>query len=302
MDITTVELCSALIITSFFLLSSLALTIKFIANEITKAAKKRTPKLVFYSGLGFFIISVLLLTSSIVLIIAHYVFRKSWAKVLSNYLYSFYFAGQIYLLWLIMFIKLYFVFRQSVYKLSSITLKFFIILFIMLPLLILATLFYTRVKSTYYLHHPYTVYAFVVGFSLILTYLFVYKLFQLFRDTQRMNEDRIDPNNRLLSIMTKTTILTLTSVIFTNFVPLSIKMQRFDMEFWVIILDVYTNFICAILSYSVFNHQYQMICGCCDRNCKACLFKLVSERAMKVVPADSDVEDTDLDEDQSIMI
>ena len=42
------------------------------------------------------------------------------------------------------------------------------------------------------------------------------------------------------------------------------------------LLDICTNFICVMLSYTIFDDQSKQFCGCCDRNCKKCLFKMVS--------------------------
>ena len=39
-----------------------------------------------------------------------------------------------------------------------------------------------------------------------------------------------------------------------------------------VIIDVYTNFLCILLSYSYFNSMYYKLCGCADKKCgKLCV-------------------------------
>lgn len=37
--------------------------------------------------------------------------------------------------------------------------------------------------------------------------------------------------------------------------------------------DIFFNFVCVLLTYSVYDTEYRCLCGCIDKRCKKCLFK-----------------------------
>merc|ERR1719203_1423381 len=90
--------------------------------------------------------------------------------------------------------------------------------------------------------------------------------------------NKIDANNNILSTMTRTSILALISMIFSILVPIAF-----------ILVDIYTNFICVMLSYSVFSKQYSTCCGWIDAKFKVFLFNTASKvhKAMKVSISDA---------------
>ena len=51
------------------------------------------------------------------------------------------------------------------------------------------------------------------------------------------------------------------------------------MNYQLPMMDIYTNFVCVILTYGPFTKQYTKICGCCDKKCKSCLFKMITNAA-----------------------
>ena len=198
-----------------------------------------------------------------------------------------------------MFIKVYYVFKESAYRLSQCTLRLFIILFMVLPIplsFMSATLYEFGAK------YRLVIYGIIGLFSLIFTYLFVYKLYQIYRDSRKHQSDdkenKTDPANQFLSTLTKTTILAFTSVSFTMLVPLVSWNDNMTETFLMILVDVYTNFICVMLTYSIFDSQYQKCCGCCDKNFKKCLFKIESGtdiiNQMKTIISSSDTSNTDM--------
>eukprot|EP01084_Bolivina_argentea_P310551 537410_1 len=129
------------VITIILFISSVYFNSKFIHHRVKESdEKKRLPKLLFYPGLAFLVISsITLLLWCLTIIGICYVY---YDKLLIIQLIAllFYIIIQLYLLWVVMYIKLYFVFRGSVYKLSKCTNVFFVILFIFLPLLMLIVL------------------------------------------------------------------------------------------------------------------------------------------------------------------
>ena len=275
--------------TALLLISAIYLIIKYIYYEVKKPSEKKTPCLIHYSGLTFFIISCVILILHIVATIG-VSYDHQWTEDVLISAIVLYFVVQIYLLWFVMFIKIYYVFKGSVYQLSSCTVKFFIALFVIIPLPLMIMAGMALIGDyTYRL----VIYGIIVLFSIILASLFIYKLYQIFRDSQKGNtENKMDLENRFLSTMTKTTILTFASISVTMLVPL-LTQDEIAVFVFMSLWDIYTNFIFVMLSYTPFNDQYQKCCGCCDRNCRKCLFKMVSNNAEPVSqssPSSTDVK------------
>ena len=275
-------------INTFLLLSSFYFIVRFKRDEIKKPSDQKSPILLHYLGLSFFIISSILLLLYVAFSIALVYETANLLRIISTIIFICYYGLQLYLLWLVMFIKLYYVFKESVYQLSLCTLRFFIILFIILPTALGINLFlFTMANPETEIYHRYLfiMYGIIALFSLILTYLFVYKLYKIYRDSNQ--QSKMDPNDTFLSIMSKTTILTFTSIFFTMLVPLILVIfetfkaepdHTHDFKYGILtvigIFDVYTNFLCVMLSYSILDNVYKKWCGCCDDYFKKCLFKV----------------------------
>ena len=103
----------------------------------------------------------------------------------------------------------------------------------------------------------------------------MYKNLRKHEPHDQQNKINIDPNDKFLSSMTKTTILTIISIFFSLLVPISGLFAQIHVL--VLLLDIYTNFICVLLTYSIFDKQYRKCCGFCDSNFKKCVFKVGTE-------------------------
>ena len=103
--------------------------------------------------------------------------------------------------------------------------------------------------------------------------VFVQKLFQVYKmDNNNLDED-------LIRIITKTTILTLFSICFTiiaNIVgQITAPWEEKDDDIAIFLLtrglfamDVFTNFICFVLTYQSFDKYYSIFCGFCHSKCR----------------------------------
>lgn len=101
-------------------------------------------------------------------------------------------------------------------------------------------------------------------FVVSLLILFVYKLFQVYRN--------IDNNEKYLFIIIKITLLNwtsfLTTIVFIVFVI--IKDQLFELEIlseFMDIIDNFSNFVFVVLSYNEYDIQYLRLCKCCHNIC-----------------------------------
>mmetsp|Transcript_26747 Transcript_26747/g.42378 ORF Transcript_26747/g.42378 Transcript_26747/m.42378 type:complete len:146 (+) Transcript_26747:3-440(+) len=116
--------------------------------------------------------------------------------------------------------------------------------------------------------------AFIVILALMVTLVTAYirKLLAVYESANRLTADAQD----LVAVITKTTILTLLSILVSFATPvmilltplLSPLMDYSPVLSSVMLLDVYTNFLCLTLSYQCFDGVYMRLCGCAQRKCE----------------------------------
>eukprot|EP01084_Bolivina_argentea_P172358 298567_1 len=292
------------VINIILFISSLYLIVKYVIAERRKPENIKTPKCLLSSYIVFFIISsLLLLLWPLFMIDPCYNILNTieWATILAIIGSILYLIVQIYLLWLVMFIKLYYVFKESRYALSKCTVRSFIALFIILPFIMFIAVIIGISMSGATGVILLLLYA---TFSGILSYLFVYKLVKIYKDTQQFDESGvINPNNRILSTITRASLLAFISFSFSLINPI-VSYIVYDEESYfddfisavIMLMDIYTNVICVILTYGPFTTQYMTCCGVCDKQCKICLFNMISKqhKKRKRLPTD-DIEECDLE-------
>merc|ERR1712048_246741 len=54
-------------------------------------------------------------------------------------------------------------------------------------------------------------------------------------------------------------------------------------------LDIYSNFICVVLTYSMFDAHYRFCCGCLDRKCRKFLLDVANARRSRSLAKDDRV-------------
>eukprot|EP01083_Nonionella_stella_P015821 44273_1 len=263
--------------------------------------KKRPPKLLFYPGLIFFVFSSLALLATVrnsMTMCYHggqfnYTDFKYWVYFITFY------GAQTYLLWLVLFLRLHYVFKGSVYNLSSFTVKIHTALFILMPLftpLYFYVLFlvdgrvYTIILAFSFL--------FIMAFSTSLSVLFIYKLFQVFQNMDICTKNRQKlMNHKLLSTITKSTMLAVISLSMTFLTPTTLLFGYYSIAHsnsqivaeagaavlaFCSLFDVYTNYICILLSYNCFDQMYNKMCGECDKKCRMrCIEKVIQRKSTK---------------------
>ena len=274
-----VFLWTVIIIIAAFSISSLYYIFRFILNRIqTKDAKISNCS--FYSGLIFFIISSITLIIWNILIASRcYDFDEFAYFSLLITAWILYAYVQLYLLWVVMFIRLYFVFEDSAFALKRGTVILSICLFACLPILMLIVYVILLVLSVVGLGNVQIVWFLFLFYGLIslaFSFVFVSKLYQILKLSPIQSID-----NGLLKAITKTTILALISFIMTAVMTFMIFLigdgvsrhkSLWLLQIMLIIMDIYSNFICVVLTYKMFDNQYRRCCGCADEKCRKCLF------------------------------
>ena len=121
-----------------------------------------------------------------------------------------------------------------------------------------------------------------------LNVLFIYKL-HLVQNSVKNNIHKIK-NDKLLYLSTKTTILSIVSTsILLIMMALAVYEWESEMVYWLIfafmlIADLYSNFLCILLSYTYYDKYYIKICGLCHR-CwiKCCKDENIHNLKMEIV-------------------
>ena len=119
----------------------------------------------------------------------------------------------------------------------------------------------------------------VLSICAMLTFLFVYKLIMVNKYCTTIGSDRVNKDEKmkgLIATITKISILTLISIItllIDGFVAFVVQNISNSIHIWfawtmIVIIDVYTNFVCIYLSFQAFDKYYVRIFGCCDAGCK----------------------------------
>ena len=194
------------------------------------------------------------------------------------------FNFQYYVMILLLFYRLKVVFDGTAYELTKCTIWAF---FIMYTSSILSGIFYSvlnDVTSSSLVEMISVTLGILLALANIsfLSFLFVSKLNNVNKRCLGQQND----DDKLISTITKQTILTLISIsslavhlviilLFnvTGFLIFSVH----GIFIWnlVILVDVWSNFICILLSYRQFDEYYFRVCGCCDTKCKLLCQKLV---------------------------
>eukprot|EP01084_Bolivina_argentea_P211433 359678_1 len=277
--ITFSLLCIWVAITVIFL------TIKFIVNY----KKQKLSALSFYTGLAFCIItSIDLFATSVgyptllcdptvqnTLTITATVFQKV-TYGLHNYLF-----------WLLLFIELHHTFKDTMYKLKSPTVKCWIILFVVFGVLYIMqwivyamdrikngrrnVSFKLNIQTVLIALGSLAVFLSMLIFPISLSVGFMKRLsFAI----DSIKNKSVSTDQTFLSLITKMTILTVTSAIFTVIVLcfLILRESRFKLLLrgFVYLLDVYTNFVCFMLTQQLFDKYYKILCGPLHNKCQRC--------------------------------
>eukprot|EP01083_Nonionella_stella_P041736 113049_1 len=203
--------------------------------RITKR-KERAPSLLFYTSLIFVFISTIILCKCILygLSFCSYftVLNTSQSHLVFDIIFADLYVFQLYLLWIVFFIRLCHIFHSTPYALSAFVIRIYSIIFIVSPLLIILL----AIESFY------NIFLFLAlsGGILItssLIILYILKLILVYTHD--------DENNKLLAMITKNTILAVIGTLFSS----------------LILIILFINFIFSVYGVSyVYQQQFLHIC------------------------------------------
>ena len=208
-------------------------------------------------------------------------FEMNILQSLCNGFYCF----QMYFLWAISVLKLRIVFRNTIYRLSSFSIIILKALFIIEPIFIIIL---NYVPLIMIIENIVILIGFLfsISFSLFVSGLFIYKLICLYKmnkiESNLSSSGRTSIDKQILPIITKTSILFLISISFTTLSLISLIIHQqinniytFIFKDFLILMDMFTNVICVMMTFRLFNNPYKLLCGIIDNKCQGLYVSMV---------------------------
>ena len=218
--------------------------------------------------------------------------KKNYAVAITLFIGTTLWLAQYFVMILLLFYRLKVVFDGTTYELSQCITWAFYIMYVLLILLEVSSLLaiYLSVEDSL-IGGILALFSGLCVISMIffLTFLLVTKLIDV---NKRCDGAQQKDQNKLLSTITKQSILTLisivsllASVIFSLSFTRGLYVSSIDANFvynLCLLIDLWTNFICILLSYHSFNAYYIKMCGCCDIKCKQLCGKLAKQQRKNI--------------------
>lgn len=261
------------VVNGILLISIIPIIYTFIRNRVRN--KIKTPRLLFYPGLLLLVVTFLLLALNLTIGV-YFCDTNQAIYQLLLVPFSQLYGTQFYLLMLSLFLRLQYVLNGTLQAFSRLTLSIMTIIFILLPVMsVIAGIMYHDPNGRFMVFG-----AFVIALALIISILFMYirKLLAIYKN--------IDSDPKLIEIITKTTILTLISISATFLTSMCITMKPIMSEFmdfqvietFILYIDVYTNFLCVVLTYRYFDKYYSLLCKGMHSKCESMWFRIAKLR------------------------
>eukprot|EP01084_Bolivina_argentea_P279322 477521_1 len=246
-------------------------------------AAKRMHRL-FYIGLVFIFLTFLALLIDIVLHIfgclRHNQLYTEAIWNISSYLFSSLYVIQFYFLLLLLFMRIHTVFMGSVFHLSNHTVIMYKIIYAFMPITMITCVVMFSFNSIIFGILAALTVLMIMILVISLMILFTYKLIKVYKIESNAN---VTDKDHLINVITKNTILTLSSLSMTFIQIIAVICQTFvlsnmngiDPTGFTTLIDLYTNMICFLLTYNEFNSYYYKLCKCVDVKCKHLCGKMV---------------------------
>ena len=282
-------------------LISIPIIIKLIKNSVYPPFdEKKPPKCLFNAGLLFLNITILCLIILILLGLFQLfmednnnMYDNSILYKLLIYSFGIIYWLQKYTLLIVLFIRLKFVFNPTPLAITDYTLKLFITLFIITPILLISLSLFVIMyndfiieehdNNTNYLYVFLGIFVVLYNIFLILCVLslFIYKLIQVYR---------IEYDMSFIQVIAKITIIAAISIIVAFIGPFCIILRytlllhneyMFIITDYIISIEIFINFLCVIISYKYFKKYYEIFCCCIISLCHSFWFNTLYDDKRK---------------------
>ena len=173
------------------------------------------------------------------------------------------------------------IFKATSFEPRKCTQCLYIISFCLLPIYFIVILVLHSYASVFAFSLNASIFMMIlIVFMISLVILFVSKLINVYKTNIN------GKNDSLVNGVTQTTILTTISVFLTLLHSRFIIIGMNAPESWiwpkwtvafVILLDMYTNFLCVVLCLKSNRKYYVKWCKCCDKCCRKCWIKIINK-------------------------
>ena len=278
-----IERIILMIIAAIIILSIIPITYKFVKSHLklkqTNNEKWKKKKQPYYIGLVFIAVTTL---SLLLFCFGEILGCKNilGSFSLSFIIYMMSYLLQTYCLLLLSFVRIYKVFKNTSMKLSKCITRFYKILFLILAICIPLSFFILIHQNAVFIFitviaQSLTVLLWIfLGLSIMI--LFIHKLIQVYKlYYQKQSDD--DDDSELIGVITRLCILTLSSILFTFFIPIAYMFTHTNsLEYiylFATLIDIATNFWLIMLTFDSMNGCYSKLCGCINSKCQNCWMK-----------------------------
>eukprot|EP01084_Bolivina_argentea_P022366 41562_1 len=215
-------------------------------------------------------------------------------------------ASALLMVW---FIRLYYVFRSSRFALSSYTKMVYISIFILGLIFTTIITVHLGPQEGLWLILVQFAYLLYVILVIILSSLFVNKLCRVYRnvDVAAKSNKRSKERYKLIAVVTKISVLNFGSLTITILAAITIiffihgNVYAEFIAHFAVFADIFTNFLCVILSYNNYKRFYHIVCGCCHNQCITCCAerKTADELRKKLEESGTSLKTRDMDKTAS---
>eukprot|EP01084_Bolivina_argentea_P119584 212004_1 len=245
-------------------ISTIPVLFVYVKTQTSKAIKS-----LYYCGMLFLVNVILALFANFILAAfwCRYEQVPQWLITSYDIFFIFYWL-QNYCLLSSFFLRLYHVFKGTTFALSSTTIRTFQIQFIILLIILLVALITARLIAVVFWYMFVLYYLMTIILTISMTTLFINKLVKSYKN--------INTDEGLIDMITKTFMLSQMSLFITIMVPvIAIFVSDIYLRQLIMLLDLYTNFLCIVFSYGTFLKYYMKMCGFCHVKCKIICYKII---------------------------
>eukprot|EP01084_Bolivina_argentea_P034324 63525_1 len=232
-------------------------------HNALKSSTIKPQKSLYIVGFVFFVVTLITLSQALIYDVM-YLICPSLDQVEGPIYHATYFV-QIFFLWIILFLRIYHIFRNSAFDLSKCIIRSYITAFICALAATIPIYYFFQFDADHFITLPYVAMSAIFSTAILIT--FIHRLILVFTNLGR--------DEYLLKSLVKHTILAATSISCTFLVIIVLiilyvkhsgvlsrhsVLEELILELFILI-DIVSNFVCILLSYSFFDKIFHKLCG-----------------------------------------
>ena len=111
--------------------------------------------------------------------------------------------------------------------------------------------------------------------NISLVIFFIYKMVNLYKQLSRLKDKNdiaflLVPITKVAILSTLSFVMTVATACYVIIGNITGNPNLAWFGYFIAIFDIFTNFLCIMLSHKLFDHEYQLLCSCIDTICQRC--------------------------------